>query len=127
MGLAIFKGGVHPEYRKELTASLAIDAAPLPHKVVIPLQQHIGAPCKPLVGVGDSVKAGQKIGDSEGFVSAPVHASISGRVTAIEPYNHPLGVKVEAVIIEGDGEDEYCSELEPVENPDGLSQLPRRV
>ncbi len=121
MGMAIFKGGVHPEYRKELTASLAITAAPIPQKAIIPLQQHIGAPCEPLVEVGDPVKAGQKIGDSESFVSAPVHASISGKVTAIEPYNHPLGRKVTAVIIESDGRDEWCSELEPVDNLDDLS------
>ena len=121
MGSAIFKGGVHPEYRKELTASLAITAAPVPQKVVIPMQQHIGAPCEPLVAVGDSVKAGQKIGDSEAFVSAPVHASLSGKVIAIEPYNHCLGRKVKAVVIEGDGSDERCSELEPVDNIDDLS------
>ena len=120
MGLAIFKGGVHPEYRKELTASLAITAAPAPQKAIIPLQQHIGAPCEPLVGVGDTVKVGQKIGDSEGFVSSPVHASISGKVTAIEPCNHPLGMKVAAVIIESDGLDEWC-EFEPPADPDLLS------
>ncbi len=121
MSLAIFKGGVHPEYRKELTASLAIVTAPVPQKVFIPLQQHIGAPCEPLVEVGDSVKAGQKIGDSEGFVSAPVHASISGQVIAIEPYNHPLGRKAAAVIIESDGKDEWDSELKPANDPDRLS------
>ena len=116
MAMAIFKGGVHPEYRKELTASLAISAAPLPEKVVIPLQQHIGAPCEPLVEVGDAVKTGQKIGESEGFVSAPVHASISGRVTAIGPYNHPLGRKVAAVTIESDGQDEWDGQIGPLEN-----------
>jgi len=121
MGAANFRGGVHPEYRKELTASLAITAATIPRKVVIPLQQHIGAPCEPLVKVGDAVKVGQMIGDSEAFVSAPVHASISGTVAAIEPYNHPLGRKVTAIIIEGDGRDEWCSELEPVEKVDDLS------
>lgn len=116
MAMAIFKGGVHPEYRKELTASLAISVAPLPEKVVIPLQQHIGAPCEPLVEVGDAVKTGQKIGESEGFVSAPVHASISGRVTAIGPYNHPLGRKVAAVTIESDGQDEWDGQIGPLEN-----------
>ena len=121
MGAANFRGGVHPEHRKELTASLAITAATIPRKVVIPLQQHIGAPCEPLVKVGDAVKVGQMIGDSEAFVSAPVHASISGTVAAIEPYNHPLGRKVTAIIIEGDGRDEWCSELEPVEKVDDLS------
>ncbi|MGB4290599.1 MAG: electron transport complex subunit RsxC [Dethiobacteria bacterium] len=121
MGAANFRGGVHPEYRKELTASLAITAASIPQKVVIPLHQHTGAPCEPLVKVGDPVKTGQKIGDSEAFVSAPVHASISGTVTAIEPCNHPLGRKVTAIIIESDGRDEWCSELEPVEKVDDLS------
>lgn len=121
MGMAIFKGGVHPEYRKELTASLAINTAPVPQKVIIPLQQHIGAPCEPLVEVGDPVKAGQKIGQSESFVSAPVHASISGQVAAIGPYNHPLGRKVAAVTIESDGRDEWDERISPVENPDDLS------
>ena len=97
IGRAIFKGGVHPEYRKELTASLAVTTPPVPQKVVIPLQQHIGAPCEPLVEVGDLVKTGQKIGQSESFVSAPVHASISGQVTAIGLYNHPLGRKITAI------------------------------
>ena len=116
MATAMFRGGVHPEYRKELTASLAITAVPIPEKVVIPLQQHIGAPCEPLVEVGDSVKKGQKIGQSESFVSAPVHASISGRVTAIGPYNHPLGHKVEAITIESDGLDEWDEQIRPLEN-----------
>lgn len=100
----VFKGGVHPEYHKEFTASLAIVPMAAPAKVVIPLQQHIGAPCEALVAVGDEVAAGQKIGEGKGFVSAPVHASVSGKVTAIGPYNHPLGPKVTAVTIENDGQ-----------------------
>jgi electron transport complex protein RnfC len=121
IGRAIFKGGVHPEYRKELTASLAVTTPPVPQKVVIPLQQHIGAPCEPLVEVGDLVKTGQKIGQSESFVSAPVHASISGQVTAIGLYNHPLGRKVTAITIEGDGQDEWDEQANSVENPDDRS------
>ncbi|NLA05305.1 MAG: electron transport complex subunit RsxC [Firmicutes bacterium] len=116
MATAMFKGGVHPEYRKELTASLAITALPIPEKVIIPLQQHIGAPCEPLVEVDDSVKKGRAIGQSESFVSAPVHAGISGRVTAIGPYNHPLGHKVEAITIESDGLDEWDGQIRPLEN-----------
>ncbi len=116
MGVAFFKGGVHPEYRKELTSSLAITAAPIPEKIVVPLQQHIGAPCEPLVKVGDRVKTGQKIGQSESFVSAPVHAGISGEVTAVGPYNHCLGRKVEAITIESDGRDEWDEAIRPVEN-----------
>lgn len=121
MSVAFFKGGVHPEYRKELTSSLAITVVPIPEKVVIPLQQHIGAPCEPLVEVGDRVKTGQKIGQSEGFVSAPVHAAISGQVTAIGPYNHCLGRKVEAITIESDGEDEWDEAIRPVENLEGCT------
>ena len=110
-----FKGGVHPEGHKEITERLSIVNSELPQRVVIPLQQHIGAPCEPLVEVGDEVKVGQKIGDTEAFVSAPVHSSISGKVTAIEPYNHPVGTKVKAIIIEADGNDEWSQEVKPPE------------
>ncbi len=108
-----FKGGVHPEGHKEVTQRLSIVGSKLPERVVIPMQQHIGAPCEPLVEVGDEVKVGQKIGDTEAFVSAPIHASISGKVTAIEPYNHPTGAKVKSVIIEADGNDEWSQEVKP--------------
>ncbi|HOL16719.1 MAG TPA: electron transport complex subunit RsxC [Bacillota bacterium] len=121
MGGATFKGGVHPDYRKELTASLAITAMPAPAKVVIPLQQHIGAPCEALVQVGDTVKLGQKIGESKGFVSAPVHASVSGTVVAIGPYNHPLGRKVEAITIESDGQDTWHEDIKPHGSLESLS------
>lgn len=97
-----FKGGVHPDYQKEFTASLAIAPMATPKKVVIPLQQHIGAPCEPLVTEGDTVVVGQKIGEGKGFVSAPVHASIAGKVTAIGPYNHSLGRMIPAVTIEAE-------------------------
>ncbi|MCX5726672.1 MAG: hypothetical protein NT030_05800, partial [Candidatus Saganbacteria bacterium] len=73
-----FKGGVHPKEEKELTSHLKIKKASLPGRVVIPLSQHTGAPCEPLVSVNDLVKTGQRIGDSEKSISAPVHASISG-------------------------------------------------
>jgi Na+-translocating ferredoxin:NAD+ oxidoreductase subunit C len=80
---------------------------PLPSLVVIPLHQHTGAPCAPTVAVGDAVRVGQLIGDSHAAMSAPVHASISGTVTAIEPRPHPAQPKpVQAVVIESDGRDE---------------------
>jgi len=113
MASLVFRGGVHPEYRKELTASLAVVSMPAPAQVVIPLQQHIGAPCEPLVQVGDQVKLGQKIGDSKGFVSAPVHASVSGKVAAIGPYNHPLGRPVQSITIESDGLDTWDQSIKP--------------
>ncbi len=108
-----FKGGVHPEGHKELTERLSLNDCSIPERVVIPLQQHIGAPCDALVQQGDRVKTGQKIGDSESFVSAPVHATISGRVAAVEPYHHPLGMKVNAVVIESDGSDTWADEVKP--------------
>lgn len=121
MGSAAFRGGVHPHYRKELTASLAITSMPPPAKVIVPLQQHIGAPAEPLVRVGDQVLLGQKIGDSKGFVSAPVHASVSGAVVAVGPYNHPLGRKVEAITIESDGLDTWHGEIKPAGSLDFLT------
>ena len=84
MKLKTFRGGIHPPYRKEDTAHKAVEVMPIPTEVVIPLLQHVGAPNEPTVGVGDQVEAGQKIGESESFISAPVHASVSGMVKAIE-------------------------------------------
>ncbi len=99
-----FKGGVHPGHFKSATAGKPIKPAQLPARVAILMQQHIGAPCEPLVDVGDFVKVGQKVGDSKGFVSAPVHASVSGKVVEIKNYLHPIGRIASAVVIESDGE-----------------------
>src|SRR3990170_4385295 len=103
MKLKTFDKGIHPEYFKELTASRKVEEAALPKSVIIPLQQHLGAPCEPIVKKGDTVEEGQKIGDVKAFVSAPVHASISGKVKEVEFYQHPGGIKVLSVVIEGDG------------------------
>ena len=99
-----FENGVHPEYHKGLTQAGAIQAAPLPKKVVIPLQQHIGAPCTPDVAKGDVVEEGQVIGKPSSFISAPIHASISGKVADVSLQPHPSGDKVLSVMITGDGE-----------------------
>ncbi len=121
-----FRGGVHPVYSKEITSTLAIVKMPLPQKVVVPMQQHIGAPCELLADVekiekGTEVKAGQKLGDNKGFVSAPVHAPISGTVVDIGPYNHPLGMKINAVTIESDGHDEWDENIKPAGSLEDLS------
>jgi electron transport complex protein RnfC len=113
---ATFSGGVHPEGNKELTAHKPAIPAAIPKRVVIPLSQHIGAPTKPLVVLGQEVKRGEKIGEATGFVSAPVHASISGKVTAIGNFPHSLGMDVTSIVIEGDGKDEWVSGLK--ETPD---------
>lgn len=96
----LFFGGVHPAPKKELCLSEPV-AAPIPSVVVIPLRQHIGKACKPLVKVGDTVKLGQKIGDGEGLC-VPVHASVSGTVEAIEPRPFAGGGTMEAVVIKND-------------------------
>ena len=102
--LGSFKGGVHPPEHKEPTESRPIERMPLPSRVVIPLQQHTGAPCEPVVQVGDEVKEGQRIGEPKGFVSSPVHASISGLVAAIEPLPHPaIPAPVRSIVIESKG------------------------
>ncbi len=103
MSLKTFKRGVHPSYHKELTAHKRTEGAPLPKKVIIPLQQHIGAPCKPLVKKKDTVEEGQLIGEAVSFVAAPVHASISGKVKDVGDYPYPGGGKALSVVIDGDG------------------------
>ncbi|MBW2121362.1 MAG: electron transport complex subunit RsxC [Deltaproteobacteria bacterium] len=100
-----FKGGVHPRDRKELSRDKAIEPAPLPERLVVPLSQHIGAPCEPVVSQGDTVKKGQKIGEARGFVSVPVHAPTSGKVIKIDSFPHPLGKDLPAIEIEPDGLD----------------------
>jgi len=103
--LKTFKGGIHPAEYKDLTQQAPIRVAKVPSRVIIPLQQHTGAPCEPLVAKGDKVRAGQKIGDTKAFVSAPVHASISGTVSNIAKHPHPLGQESLAIFIDSDGED----------------------
>ena len=100
----LFFGGIHPSYRKEMSAKATPSPAVTPKQVVIPMIQHIGAPCTPLVAVGDQVLRGQKIGDGEGLC-VPVHASVSGTVTAIEPRPHVSGRMVTAVVIDNDFKD----------------------
>jgi electron transport complex protein RnfC len=111
-----FSGGVHPAGNKQLTEHKPTVAAAIPRRAVIPLSQHIGAPTKPLVVIGQEIKKGEKIGETTGFVSAPVHASISGKVVAIGSFPHTLGVDMPSIVIESDGKDEWVAGLK--ENPD---------
>lgn len=100
----LFFGGIHPKYNKEMSTTSLSFLTVTPRQVVIPMQQHIGAPCVPLVKVGDHVLLGQKIGDGEGLC-VPVHASVSGTVSAIEPRPHTSGRDVLAVVIDNDFQD----------------------
>lgn len=97
-----FKAGVQVPHHKELTSKLAIERANEPDQVTIPLHQHIGAACDPLVKVGDMVKVGQVIGKSEAFVSAYVHSSVSGVVKKISKVATPTSLNVTAITIESD-------------------------
>lgn len=104
-----FRGGVHPDEHKAESTSRPIHAAPLPHQLVIPLRQHIGQAAKPVIRVGDHVRKGQMIGAPDGTISAAVHASSSGTVTAIEPRTlpHASGLPDLCVVIETDGQDSW--------------------
>lgn len=115
-----FRGGIHPPEEKETTAQLKIEKAVEPATVIIPVQQHIGAPCEPIVKVGDVVKVGQKIGEAKGFVSAPVHASISGTVKAIGDVPIGTGNEALAIMIESDGKNEVDDSIQPKGNVEAL-------
>jgi Na+-translocating ferredoxin:NAD+ oxidoreductase subunit C len=101
-----FAGGIHVPHYKSFSEHKAIKEASLPEEIVIPLIQHTGAPNEPLVKVGDKVKAGQKIGGTDKFVSAPVHASLSGTVTAIEPRPFSTGQMIDSIVIAVDKDQE---------------------
>ena len=98
-----FRGGIHAAEHKN-TAHTRVTELPPPREVRILLSQHIGAPCRPLVAVGDEVLRGQMIGDVTGGLGCPVHSSVSGRVKAIVPMRNAMGAAVEAVVIENDGQ-----------------------
>jgi len=115
-----FRGGVHPREEKKVTCFKSIENMPLPKQVVIPLLQHIGAPGECLVQKGDAVRTGQPLSKSSKFVSVPVHASITGKVAAVESRPHPLGACLLSVVIEGDGTENW---IEINETGDDWQQL----
>jgi Na+-translocating ferredoxin:NAD+ oxidoreductase subunit C len=101
-----FRGGVHPEEHKQLTCNEPIRPLSPPSKVIVPLQQHLGAPAVATVKVGERVAEGQPLAEPQGFVSVPVHAPIAGEVTAIGPHPHPGGFEAESITIEKKDGDE---------------------
>lgn len=103
-----FRGGIHPRDNKERTAHKASEKAPIPQKVWLPLIQNTGLPAKIIVSIGDKVKVGTKIAEAQGNISVPVHASISGKVTDISEYNHPiLPTRILTCVIESDQKDSW--------------------
>lgn len=122
MKLAAFKlfrirGGVHPDSHKEATAHLPITVLPMPERLYIPLQQHIGAPAEPVVRRGNRVLKGQILARSQGVISAPIHAPTSGTILKIgkHPAPHPSGLPVRTIILEADGKDEWLPLPEAVD------------
>ena len=108
-----YYGGVHPTERKERTEHLALKSFPDPAEVVIPLSMHAGAPANPVVQVGDQVTVGQKIGEPAAFISAPVHSSVSGTVTAIEERGHATRGTCLSVVIKSDGKNTLDESVKP--------------
>lgn len=119
MRLFKFRGGVHPDDNKAATNSKNIVKMPIPKRLYVPLQQHIGAPATPQVAVGDHVLKGQLLAHSQGMISAPVHAPSSGTIVEIgeHPAPHPSGLAVRTIVLETDGEDRWqdnVSQLDPL-------------
>ncbi len=120
------RGGISLPHHKN-TAETPSEIMPPPKTVTIPMQQHIGAPCTPCVKKGDMVYVGTKIGDSDKFISAPIHSSVSGTVTGLSTLLMPSGQTAETVIIESDGQMTPDPNLKPVtvETPDDLVKAAR--
>ena len=112
---APFSGGITPDMCK-WTAQSSIETCPLPPLFIVPMKQHIGQICTPLVEVGDSVLRGQKIAKADGYVSVPIHAPTSGKIIKIEDHAipHPSGMGLPSIFIEPDGKDERDTSLTPI-------------
>ncbi len=113
-----FHGGIHPGPHsdpgyKAATNTKAIEMMPTPDQVILPVSMHIGAPAKPIVAKGDIVDYGQMVAEAPAPVCAPVHATVSGKVVAVEPRLHPNGSKVMSIVIENDGEDRLHESVHP--------------
>ncbi len=116
-----FIGGLHLKENK-LTRKKRTEEMPVPKRVILPLRQHIGAPCSPIVKEGDKVKVGQKIADSTDFVSAPIHSPVSGIVIGIVKAPHPTLKECEAILIESDKLMEKDDSTKKRENIETLSK-----
>lgn len=123
-------GGIHPQENKTQSVQTPISAAPIPKQLVFPLGQHIGAPAEPCVEVGQYVLRGEKIAEAKGFVSAPIHASSSGTITAIEqrPIPHSSGLSGLCIVLDTDGKDESiaatpCADYTALDKQDLLNKI----
>ena len=119
------RGGVDVHEHKECTAKLPVETIPPPAEVVIPMAQHFGVPCEPVVQRGETVRKGQLIGSTPAPFAADVHASVAGKVKAVGPHVHPSGFLVESVTIETDPAGETEPALPPVDPGDRAAVLRR--
>ncbi len=117
-----FKRGIHPNDSKQATEEKTINYILPIGDVVFPMIQHIGAPCKPLVAKNDYVLLGQKIGEAQGFISSPIHSSVSGIVKDVKEVLHPNGFLVTGVIIENDHKYTECDTIVERKKIDHLSK-----
>lgn len=122
--------GVHPDDHKRPAADRPVRTMPVPAKLYLPLQQHLGGPARPSVLVGQTVKKGELIAEAQGMVSAPIHAPTSGTIVAVSEITapHPSGLSLPAIILEADGQDEWC-ELKGCDDPFALApaEIGKRV
>ena len=116
-----YYGGIHPSENKEFSEHVDLVKFPEPETVVIPLSMHAGAPANAVVEVGDEVKVGQKIGEAGGFISSPVHSSVSGTVTAIEVHKHATRGECLSVVIKSDGKNTLHESVKPNKDLDSLT------
>ena len=124
-----FRGGVHPEERKELSREARLRLFDPKGEMVFPLQQHIGKPAKPLVQKGDTVLVGQRIAEADGFISAHIHSSCSGKVKAIEKRRVLGGGMIPCIVIDNDGAFTPFADYTHKDNESALSddEIVRRV
>ncbi|SHI66251.1 electron transport complex protein RnfC [Parasporobacterium paucivorans DSM 15970] len=117
-----YYGGIHPVEHKELSDHLALVRFPDPLTLVVPMAQHTGAPAQPIVEIGQHVKMGQKIAEAQGFVSSPIHASVSGTVVAIEMRPHTVnGTETLSIIIQSDGMNTLHESVKPAGELESLT------
>jgi electron transport complex protein RnfC len=124
MGFSFFKGGIHPPDKKALSADKPVAETQQPRRVVVPMSQHLGVPCKPVVAVDQEVKKGELIGEPTGFVSAPVHSSVSGKVISIGEFPNAMGRMVTSIVIENDYREEWTLLKD---NPDYMNLSPEEL
>jgi Na+-translocating ferredoxin:NAD+ oxidoreductase subunit C len=110
-----FHGGIHPPEEKELTEHLAIERMPLPAEIILPLTQHLGKPAQALVQKGSDVKTGQLVAEPQGYISAPIHSPVTGKVTALTKQLTSSGFPQPAIVIKPDPEEELFEYMPPLD------------